>query len=145
VFPRSASFTEGRSANRLTLAKWLVTVRIRDRRVAVNRYWQMYSDRNCENRREFWFAGDPPSHPELLDWLLRVCPNGWMSGDAALIVTSATYRQIPRYTGTAGERSENRLLARDPFPSAGRDDSRRALYESGLLKRRWRPGRSLSA
>jgi hypothetical protein len=63
----------------------------------------------------FGLRGEPPSHPELLDWLaLRFMDEGWsVKALHRLIVTSSTYRQ--RSDDRAEARAfdpENRLLWR---------------------------------
>ena len=81
--------------------------------------------------------GEPPSHPELLDWLaVELQANGWdLKRLHRLIVMSATYRQASRVTSLLRERDpENRLLARGPrfrLPSLLLRDV--ALAASGLL------------
>ena len=127
-------------ANRLTLAKWLVDgSNPLTARVAVNRYWQMYFGTGIVKTAEnFGSQGDPPSHPELLDWLAtEFVRTGWdVRAMQRLIVTSATYRQSSRVTPELLEKDpENRLLARGPrfrLPAEMIRDG--ALYESGLLK-----------
>ena len=61
--------------------------------------------------------GEPPSHPELLDWLaVEFMENGWsMKGLLREIVLSATYRQSSRVTPELLQRDpQNRWLARGP-------------------------------
>ena len=65
-------------------------------RVTVNRIWEQYFGRGIvETSEDFGSQGEPPTHPELLDWLAtEFIGNGWsMKKLHRLIVTSATYRQ----------------------------------------------------
>ncbi len=109
----------GAPANRLTLAQWLVSPEHPlTARVAVNRYWQMYFGQGLvKTSEDFGSQGEPPTHPELLDWLAtEYVRTGWNT--KALhkqIVMSATYRQSSQATPAAREHDpENRLLARGP-------------------------------
>src|SRR5581483_961072 len=93
--------------NRLGLAKWLLSKEHPlTARVTVNRFWQeVFGTGLVKTSGDFGIAGDPPSHPELLDWLaieFREPTWGACCEDATpwdikrffkLIVTSATYRQ----------------------------------------------------
>jgi hypothetical protein len=80
---------------------------------------------------------DPPTHPELLDWLAtEFVRSGWdVKHMHRLIVTSATYRQSSRLTPLLRQRDpENLLLARGArfrLPSLLLRDV--ALAASGLL------------
>ena len=132
----------GAAGNRLTLAKWLV-----DRenplvaRVGVNRWSAEIFGRGIVSTLEdFGAKGEPPTHPELLDWLaMEFMDNGWSSKHVLrTIVTSATYRQSSRQSPELRERDpENRLLARGPRfrldAEAIRDN---ALAAAGLLSRK---------
>jgi len=103
--------------DRLALARWLVGEgRSRTARVIVNRLWQHHFGRGIIGTpSDFGNMGEPPSHPELLDWL--ACD--LIDGDWALkrvhrqMVLSQAYRQagIPRPEGVAAD-PENRLLWR---------------------------------
>ncbi len=125
--------------NRLTLAKWLVQPQHPlTARVAVNRFWQMYFGYGITKTQEdFGVRGEPPVHPELLDWLAtEFVRSGWdVRAMQRLIVTSATYRQSSRVTPALLEKDpENRLLARGPrsrLPAEMIRDT--ALAASGLL------------
>jgi mono/diheme cytochrome c family protein len=130
---------EGAPLNRLTLAKWLVEpAHPLTSRVAVNRFWQMYFGLGIvKTQEDFGVQGEPPVHPELLDWLAtEFVRTGWdIRAMQRLIVTSATYRQSSRVTPALLEKDpENRLLARGPrgrLPAELIRDN--ALAASGLL------------
>jgi hypothetical protein len=136
--------------NRLGLAKWLVEPsHPLTARVAVNRYWQMFFGTGLvKTQEDFGSQGEPPSHPELLDWLAVefMTPTPGPSGSNAesgwdvkalvrLIVTSATYRQSGAVSKQLHARDpENRLLARGPRLRLQAEFIRdQALAISGLL------------
>ncbi len=123
--PRSAR------PDRLDLARWLVEpANPLTSRVAVNHVWQHLFGRGLVNTPDdFGARGDPPSHPQLLDWLavtfrssgdLPCSPIHSQSGCGwsrkaliRLIVTSAAYRQASRGRPELSERDpENIWLAR---------------------------------
>ena len=125
--------------NRLGLAQWLVS---REHpltaRVQVNRFWQMlFGTGIVKTVEDFGAQGDPPSHPELLDWLAgEFQGNGWnVKGLLKTIVTSATYRQTSRTSPELLQRDpNNRLLARGPrFRLSAEMLRDQALFASGLL------------
>ena len=125
--------------NRLTLARWLVDpAHPLTARVAVNRFWQTYFGYGIvKTQEDFGVQGEPPVHPELLDWLATEFIAGkWdIRAMQRLIVTSATYRQASTVTPALLEKDpDNRLLARGPrtrLPAEMIRDT--ALAASGLL------------
>jgi hypothetical protein len=107
-------------------------------RVAVNRLWQMlFGIGLVKTVEDFGSQGEPPSHPELLDWLaVELVESGWdQKALLRLILASAAYRQSSRATPEILRRDpENRLLARGPrFRLAAGTIRDQALLASGLL------------
>jgi hypothetical protein len=110
-------------------------------RVMMNRIWARYFGRGLvETSEDFGAQGEPPTHPELLDWLAtELVRQGWsLKAMHRLIVTSATYRQSSRVTPALYQRDQfNRLLARGPrFRMAAEMVRDNALAVSGLLRRK---------
>jgi hypothetical protein len=104
---------------RLTFAKWLVDPKTpTTARSIVNRIWQAFFGTGIVATSEnFGTQCEPPSHPELLDWLsVDLMESGWsLKKLQRLIVTSATYRQTSTITPEAYARDPyNVLLARGP-------------------------------
>ena len=124
---------------RMDLAKWLLSPQHPlTARVEVNRLWQQFFGIGLvKTSNDFGSQGEPPSHPELLDWLaVTFRESGWdMKAFVRLIVTSHTYRQSAQCSDLVLQKDpENRLLARGPRfrldAEAVRDE---ALFVSGLL------------
>ena len=126
-------------ANRLTLARWLVSS---DNplvaRVTVNRWWAEFFGQGLVGTIEdFGAQGDPPTHPELLDWLaVEFVESGWsMKEIHRLIVTSATYQQDSAVSARLLKQDPyNQLLTRGPrfrLPAEAIRDN--ALAIAGLL------------
>jgi Protein of unknown function (DUF1553)/Protein of unknown function (DUF1549)/Planctomycete cytochrome C len=128
--------------DRVGLARWLTDRRNPlSARVAVNRLWsQIFAAGLVETEEDFGTQGDPPSHPELLDWLaIFYQESGWDTKVLLrLIVTSETYRQSSKSTGELRERDpQNRLLARAPRMRLEAEMVRdQAMALSGLLSRK---------
>ncbi len=133
-----------RPLDRLTLSRWLV-----DRnnpltaRVVANRYWEAFFGRGIVlTSEEFGSQGEPPTHPELLDWLateLMAPASGYPGWDTRalvrMLVTSAVYRQSSQVVGEAAEADpDNRWLARGPRVRLSAEMVRdQALAVSGLI------------
>jgi len=137
---RSDTATLGEAPlNRLTLANWIVDRRSPTAaRVQVNRIWQAYFGTGIvASSEDLGTQSDPPSHPELLDWLsVEFMDHGWsLKHLHRLVVTSATYRQSSRVTPSLYEQDQyNRWLARSPRLRVEGEIVRDiALAASGLL------------
>ena len=136
VFPALAKQDQ---YSRLDLAKWLVSPQHPlTARVQVNRLWQQFFGIGLvKSSNDFGSQGEPPSHPELLDWLaVTFRENGWdIKEMVKMIVTSHTYRQSAQFSARSAQLDpENRLLARGPRFRLDAESVRdTALFVSGLL------------
>jgi hypothetical protein len=130
---------DGKPANRLGLAYWLVDERNPlTPRVVVNRFWGEFFGRPIvESPEDFGTQSLPPVHPQLLDWLaVEFMSNGWsMKAIHRTIATSGAYRQSSKMTRATFERDPyNRLLARGPRFRMEAEMIRDAMLSaSGLL------------
>ena len=139
IIPAILERAQSQTRTRLDLANWLL-----DRqnpltaRVVVNHLWQLlFGDGLVRTPEDFGLQGEPPTHPELLDWLaVELMENKWdLRRMIRLIVSSETYQQSSDWIAETAERDpENRLLARAPrfrLPAWMLRDA--ALCASGLL------------
>ncbi len=102
--------------DRLDLAQWLVSPdNPLTPRVTVNHVWRHLFGRGIvKTANDFGVRGDPPTHPELLDWLATEFIDAGDTGNPAwsrkelikLMVMSATYRQ--------SSKQSEAMLASDP-------------------------------
>ncbi len=136
----------GSPKTRLDLARWLVAPENPlAARVAANWVWGKLFGRGLVGTPEdFGVQGDPPTHPELLDWLATEFATPADGKDAwsvkrliRLIVTSDTYKRSAAVTPDLAARDPlNRLLARQSRLRLEAELVRdNALAVSGLLTR----------
>jgi hypothetical protein len=132
----------GTPRNRLGLANWMTRPENPlAARVVVNRLWQMiFGHGLVQTPEDFGRQGQPPTHPELLDWLATdFVQHGWdVKRLLKQIVLSATYRQAsnPSAESFASD-PQNRLLSWLPtyrLPAEMLRDN--ALAASGILVRK---------
>ncbi len=101
---------------RFDLARWLVAPENPlTGRTVMNRLWKQFFGAGLANPvDDLGLQGEPPSHPELLDWLaVEFREKGWdVKHMVRLIVTSSTYRQSSKLRADLRESDpNNRLLA----------------------------------
>ena len=94
---RPAEDSPHADGRRAALAEWIASPRNPlTARVMVNRIWQHHFGRGlAPTPSDFGTHGQPPTHPELLDWLAsEFVAHGWsIKAMHKLILLSATYRQ----------------------------------------------------
>lgn len=112
--------SEQTSRRRLSLAKWIASEdHPLTARVIVNRVWQHhFGEALVRTPNDFGLMGQPPTHPELLDWLAD-----WFVREAdwslkklhAFIMSSNTYRMSQTWNAEYAEKDpQNELLWRMP-------------------------------
>ena len=104
--------------DRLGLAHWMTQPdHPLTSRVAINRLWQSFFGVGLVRTPEdFGSQGEPPTHPELLDWLaMDFVEHGWdVKRTIKLLMMSRTYQQSSEHSDPRVWEMdpENRLLAR---------------------------------
>ena len=143
VFSFLPPLRDGEAATGWRFARWLVSPENPlTARVTVNRQWAAFFGRGLVRTTEdFGYQGEPPTHPELLDWLaVEFVKQGWsLKKLHRLIVTSATYRQSSRVDAGAARarRGKSAARPRSARPARGRDDPRlRAAARRAALAER---------
>jgi mono/diheme cytochrome c family protein len=114
------------SGRRTALARWIVSPENPlSARVLANRVWQYHFGRGIvRSASNFGLMGDPPTHPELLDWLAaELVDGGWrLKSLHRTIMLSRAYR--------ASSAANSEALAVDPLNDAfWRFDMRRLTAE----------------
>jgi hypothetical protein len=98
AIPRASGKTSGR---RLALAQWLTSpTHPTTARVAINRIWHHHFGRGIVTTLDnFGKTGEPPTHPELLDWLaVEFQERGWsMKRMHKLLMTSKAYQMSSEF------------------------------------------------
>lgn len=126
-------------SNRLGLAKWLVDPENPlVARVAVNRWWaELMGQGIVRSVEDFGSQCEPPTHPQLLDWLAaEFVESGWsMKHILKLMVMSATYQQESKISAAQLEKDpKNLYYGRGPrFRMSAEMIRDNALAVSGLL------------
>jgi hypothetical protein len=100
----------GTSGRRLALAKWIASAdNPLTSRVIMNRLWQHHFGRGIVRMTsDFGNLAEPPTHPQLLDWLAsELVANDWsLKAMHRTMMLTSTYQM--------SSRAEERALAQDP-------------------------------
>ncbi|MGH7138217.1 MAG: PSD1 and planctomycete cytochrome C domain-containing protein, partial [Pirellulales bacterium] len=140
---REQSPAKASTNQRRALAEWMTDV---DEgagallaRVIVNRVWQHHFGQGLVRTvSDFGVRADPPTHPELLEWLAHdLVQNGWqIKRLQKRIVCSAVYQQASHTAVAPAIDPENRLLWRMPLTRLEAEILRDAMLAvSGTLNR----------
>jgi hypothetical protein len=137
--PATSPF-RGTSGRRLALARWLTTPDSRTAgllaRVMVNRLWQhLFGKGLVPSAGNFGRSGQPPTHPELLEWLgSEFARSGWrIKPMLKLLMTSTAYRQASRSPGAATPEERRSAAGRSLNPEVV-DPGNRLLWRMRLRR-----------
>ena len=104
-------------SSRLDLARWLVSpTNPLTPRVTVNHFWtHLFGEGLVHTVADFGVRGEPPTHPELLDWLAdEFVKQGWSRKKMLkTIMLSATYRQA---SGATSRTAQEMAFIQDTDP-----------------------------
>ncbi|MBC7820213.1 MAG: DUF1553 domain-containing protein, partial [Planctomycetaceae bacterium] len=119
---REQSSAKNSTNQRRALAEWITDVKQGAgslvARVIVNRIWQHHFGQGLVRTvGDFGVRSDPPTHPELLEWLAQdFVQNGWrIKRLQHLILLSAVYQQSSRTAEPPAADPDNRLLWKMPL------------------------------
>jgi len=121
-------------SGRLELAQWLASSsHPLTARVAVNRVWGWhFGNAMVRSTENFGRVGDPPSHPELLDWMARwFIESGWSTKQLhRLIMNSKTYQSVSIASPEAIQKDpDNKLLSHFPMLRLDAEQIRDSILE----------------
>ncbi|MFN0080404.1 MAG: PSD1 and planctomycete cytochrome C domain-containing protein [Prosthecobacter sp.] len=111
-----------KGTTRLDLARWLVSKNNPlTPRVTVNHFWnRLFGEGLVRTVADFGVRGEPPTHPELLDWLAdEFIKQGWSRKKLLkTIMLSATYRQSSAQSSVlSAQKTEHFALSTEHFRS----------------------------
>ena len=140
--PEVRKTPHGTTGRRLALANWITSSENPlSTRVIVNRVWQKHFGQGLvSTANDFGFLGDPPSHPDLLDYLTNYfLENDWkLKPLHRLIMLSDTYGQTTRREPGDQELTtdpQNQFLWRFPPRRLSAEQIRDSMLQvSGELK-----------
>ena len=132
---------EIQGSGRLELAKWIAdSANPMTARVMANRIWQHhFGEGIVRTPNNFGKLGEPPTHPELLDWLAQeFVARDWSIKEIhRLILLSSTYQQASVSPASSAQDPENRLFGRQQRRRLSAEELRDAMLAvSGALDRK---------
>ena len=113
VFGGQSLPADEKGSGRLELADWIASKENPlTARVMVNRLWQQHFGRGLvATPNDFGKQGQPPTHPDLLDWLaIRFMESGWsVKAMHRLILTSRTYQLAGQESGVRSQNPQSAI------------------------------------